>query len=148
MGVHMFDLMIGLFGLPRSVYARIETNVHDYGAEDSAVVLMKLANGAQVAATFHWCSKTWSHEFEVVGTEAKVKWHPFDADTFVKTVGRDIRDITLSEPENVHAPLVAEFSRWVIEGGEFPCTGEEARKTSVLMDAIYRSGSEGREITL
>lgn len=148
MGSHMFDLMIGLFDVPASVYAKVETNIFDYEVEDSAVITMKCRNGAQVAATFHWCSKTWSHEFEVIGTEAKVKWHPFDSPKYLKTVGRDIREITSETNANVHVPLISEFSRWVLEGGDFVCRGEEAMKTNRLIDAVYESASRNEEVVL
>ncbi len=148
MGTHMFDLLVGLFDLPQSVYARVETNIHGYGVEDAAVLLMKLKNGAQCTASFHWCSKTWSHEFEIVGTEAKVKWHPFDGPVFVKTVGRNIQEITMPPAENVHAPLISDFNRWILDGGAFDCTGEEAGKTNALIDALYQSSLQGKEVTL
>jgi 1,5-anhydro-D-fructose reductase (1,5-anhydro-D-mannitol-forming) len=148
MGTHMFDLLIDLFGLPVSVYARTETNVHNYEVEDSASVIMKLGNGAQVVATFHWCSKTWSHEFEVIGTEAKIKWHPFDAPTFLKTVGRDVDEISLPPAENVHLPLVEAFNQTLLTGKPFISDGLEAAKTNILLDAIYQSSEERREVFL
>ena len=60
-GSHMFDLLIGLFGLPRTVFARAESTVHRYAVEDSAVVVMELACGAQAVASFHWNSRAWAH---------------------------------------------------------------------------------------
>ena len=148
MGTHMFDLMIGLFGLPLSVIARVETNIHAYDVEDSAVALMKLKNGAQVTASLHWCSKTWSHEFEVVGTEAKVKWHPFDDPKFLKTAGRNVETVEVLDIENVHKPLIESYTSWIIDGTDFVCSGREAMKTNRLIDAVYESSRSGQEIEL
>jgi 1,5-anhydro-D-fructose reductase (1,5-anhydro-D-mannitol-forming) len=146
MGTHMFDVMIGLFGLPVRVYAKCGNLVNDWDVEDSASILMTLANGAQVTASFNWNSKTWRHEFELVGTEAKVYWHPYDTGTVVKTVGRQIDTLDLAPAENVHLPIVEDFVNAVAEGRPPACPIPEAVKTNRLLDAIYRSAAENREV--
>jgi len=148
MGSHMFDVLIGLFGLPKRVWARCENQVHAWDVEDSAVMTMGLANGAQVVGSFHWNSKTWSHEFEIVGTEAKVKWHPYDTGKVVKTVGRDVQELDLPNAENVHVPLVEDFVRAVRDYRDPAVTLEEAARTNVLLDAVYHSSKAGQEVTL
>jgi len=148
MGTHMFDVLIGLFGLPESVCAKIATQTQPYTVEDSAAAIMTMPGGAQVVCSFNWNSKTWSHELEIIGTEAKVKWHPYDADSVVKTVGRDIQEITAPNHENVHYPLVEDFVSAVEEGRNPAVTAAEAAKTNRLLDAVYRSAAEGREVRI
>lgn len=149
MGSHMFDLLIGLFGLPEKVVAWSENLVHqDWDVEDSASILMKLRNGAQVTASFSWCSKTWRHEFEVVGTEARVSWLPFDSGEVVKTVGRQTDHLKLPPAANVHLPLVQDFVQAIQEGRQPACPFGEAVKTNLLLDAIYRSAAEKRAVSL
>jgi predicted dehydrogenase len=146
MGSHMFDIMIGLFGLPVSVFAKAATLTHGYKVEDSSVATMVLQNGAQVIASFHWNSRTWSHEFEIVGSEAKVKWHPCDGATITKTVGRDTEEIELPNSQNVHYPLIEDFVSAIAEGRQPQVSVEEAAKTNLLLDAIYLSAAEDREV--
>ena len=146
MGTHMFDVLIGLFGLPEKVYAKVGTITHDYAVEDSATAIMTLAGGAQVICSFNWNSKTWSHEFEIIGTEAKVKWHPYDSNSVVKTVGRDIREIDTPNHENVHYPLLVDFVSAVLDDREPKITAAEAAKTNLLLDAVYRSARENAEV--
>jgi len=146
MGAHMFDVMVGLFGLPESVFAKIETLTHSYKAEDSSVLIMNYANGMQAIGSFHWNSRTWSHEFEVIGTEAKVKWHPCDGPTVVKTVGRDIQEIESPNHDNAHYPLIEGFVSAVKTGREPTVSAEEAAKTNRLLDAVYLSARENREV--
>ena len=148
MGSHMFDLLIGLFGLPKRVYAQCENLVQKWDVEDSAAIIMTLANGAQVLASFNWNSKTWSHEFEIIGTEAKVKWHPSDSGKVIKTVGRDIQELDLPNPENVHTPLIEDFIEAVRTGRDPATSLAEAAKTNLLLDAVYRSSQTGKEIVL
>lgn len=148
MGTHMIDVLIGLFGLPKTVYAKVETLTHRCQAEDSSSIIMKLENGAHVVASFNWNSKTWSHEFEIIGTEAKVKWHPYDAPKIVKTVGREIDEIDLPNHDNVHYPLIEDFVSAVLEGRTPLVTAVEAFKTTKVVDAIYESAAKNKEILL
>ncbi len=148
MGTHMFDVMIGLLGMPVSVYARCENLVQKWDVEDCASVVMTLPDGALATASFSWSSKTWRHEFEIVGTEAKVYWHPYDSGEVVKTVGRQVDTLDLTPAENVHQPIVEDFVQAVREDRQPVCPLAEAAKTSVLLDAIYQSAAENREVAL
>lgn len=148
MGSHMFDVMVGLLGMPKTVYSKVQTKTHDYEVEDSAAIVMSMPGGADVVASFHWNSKTWTHEFEIVGTEAKIKWHPFDGGKVVKTVGRDIKEIDLPNAENVHLPLVEDFVKAIQNDTEPKVTLQEALKTNVLLDAVYESAATKKEVVL
>ena len=148
MGTHMIDVLVGLFDLPRTIYASVGTLTHNYKVEDSSSIIMKLRNGAHVVATFNWNSKTWSHEFEIIGTEAKVKWHPYDGPRITKTVGREISEIDIPNHENVHYPLIADFVSSIFEDRDPAVTPREALKTNVVIDAIYESAGKRREVSL
>ena len=148
MGSHMFDVLIGLLGMPSKVYAKVSTKVQPYEVEDSSAIIMEMSNGADVLGSFNWNSKTWSHEFEIIGTEAKVKWHPYDAPKIIKTVGRDIQELYLPNAENVHLPLVKDFVQAVQVGRDPIVPLAEAAKSNVLLDAVYRSAETGQEVVL
>lgn len=146
MGTHMFDVLIGLLGTPEKVYAKCANLTTDWDVEDSAVIIMTMPNSAQVTASFNWNSKTWRHEFEIVGTEGKIDWLPYDTGPIVKTIGRDIQNIDMPEAENVHQPLVQDFVDAVLNGTEPICPVQEAKKTNILLDAVYKSSETGQEI--
>ena len=146
MGSHMFDVLIGLFDMPETVSAMTGTLDRNWDVEDSSAMSMCLANGALATGSFNWNSKTWLHMFEVVGTEAKVLWQPYDAGPVVKTVGRNIDNIDMPNADNVHLPLVEDFVAAVRDGRKPAVTFAEAAKTNRLMDAVYRASAEKREI--
>lgn len=147
-GVHMLDLIVGLFGLPASVFARCGTLVQDYEVEDSATLLMILANGAHTAAHFGWNTRTWAHEFEVVGSEARVLWRPADSGDLIITRGRETSAVPCPNEANVHLPLVADFNAAVAEGRAPACPAAEGALTSRLLDAVYLSAAEDRLVAL
>jgi predicted dehydrogenase len=148
MGCHMFDVLIGLLGMPRSVFAKVATLTHRYEVEDSAAVVIQMPDGAQVTADFHWNSKSWANALEIIGTEGSLTWSPFDAGKVIQTKGRERCEHDLPHAHNVHEPLVADFVR-AIRTGEPPAVPlEEAVKTNALLDAVYRSAKSGREVML
>ena len=146
MGTHMFDVLIGLLGMPKAVQAMISSNARDWEVEAGSAILMRLSNGAPVTASFNWNSKTWVHMFEIVGTEAKVLWQPYDSGTIVKTVGRDTSNIDVPIAENVHEPLIHDFVDSIHEGRKPLVSFAEAAKTNKLVDAIYLAAEKKREI--
>jgi predicted dehydrogenase len=148
MGSHMFDVLIGLLGLPERVVAYTANRAHAWDVEDTASALLCYADGPQVTASFSWASKAWRHEFEIVGTEAKLNWLPYDTGPVAKTVGRQTENLDLPSADNVHQPLVDDFVQAIREGREPACLLAEAARTNVLMDAIYQSAAEQREIRL
>ena len=148
MGTHMFDVLIGLLGLPQGITAKAKTLTHDYGVEDSCVATFTMPDGAPGIASFNWNSKTWSHEFEIIGTEAKVKWHPYDGPSVLKTVGRDIEELSMPNHDNVHYPLIEDFVGAVLENRPPRVSIVEAAKTNRLVDALYRSSAETREVAI
>lgn len=147
-GSHMLDLLIGLLGMPRKATAAVKTLVQPYAVEDSAAVLLEMENGALATGSFHWNSKTWAHEFEIVGTEASLKWIPFDSGPVIKTIGRNATEVHLPLAENAHLPLIEDFVDAVLNGSLPAVSLAEAAKTSYLLDVLYQSASEGRPILL
>lgn len=148
MGSHMFDVLVGLFGMPKTVFGYTDTLVNDWDVEDSCALVMTLEGSIPVTASFHWNSKTWSHEFEIVGTKAGVRWHPYDGPTVVKTVGREITELDMPNAENVHLPLVEDFVGAVTEERQPRVPLAEAAKTNLLLDAVYMSSKTGKEVRL
>ncbi len=146
MGTHMFDVLIGLFGLPARVFARCANLTGAWDVEDSAAITMTLPDGALVTASFHWNSQTWRHEFDVVGTAARVTWLPYDSGPVIMTVGRETTELDLPHPDNVHRPLIEDFVTALRDGRPPAYPLAESAKANVLLDAIYQSAREGREV--
>lgn len=148
MGSHMFDILIGLFGLPVKLSACNTTACREWDVEDGSVSIMRLADGGQVTASFNWNSRTWVHMFEVVGTEGKVLWQPYDTGPVVRTMGRSTSEFDMPPSRNVHQPLIEDFIASVRERRQPACPISEAAQTNRLIDAIYRAASTRREVAV
>jgi len=148
MGSHMFDVLAGLFGLPTRVFSRCENLTQGWDVEDSAAAVMQMANGALATASFNWNSKTWRHEFDVIGTEARVTWLPYDSGPVVKTVRREKEMLDLPNPENVHWPLIEDFVDTVQNSRPPRYPLAESAAANTILDAIYQSAAESREVAV
>ncbi len=148
MGCHMFDLLIGLFGMPATVFARCAHQVRAWNVEDGAAVLMTLHNGALVTASVHWNSPVRRHEMEIVGTKACLLWRPFDSGPVQKTVGDQHTALELPPADNVHLPLVEDFVDAIAQDRPPRFSLAESARANRLLDAIYRSSAEGQEVVI
>ncbi len=148
MGSHMLDLMIALAGLPHSAYGIAATRTHAYEVEDSAAFLLGFRGGAVAQGSFHWNSRSWSHEFEILGTEGRLRWNAFDSGMVLQTIGRETEELRFPGDDNVHVPLVRDFVSAVTQRRAAVAPLEEAAKTNLVLDAVYASAAAGREVVL
>jgi predicted dehydrogenase len=156
MGCHKLDMLVELLGMPRSVSALMSTQTHDYEVEDSCSLLMELQNGAHCSASFYWNSKVWSDEFIILGTNGKITLNPCDGDSIeleltpsrMKGMGKEVTTVMKFNAANVHAPLVDDFAKAVLEGREPKISGSEGYKTNRILAAIEKSSLTGTKIIL
>jgi predicted dehydrogenase len=142
----MIDVLIGLLGMPTSAFAKVRTLVQAYEVEDTADFLLTLPGDVAVTGSFHWGSKSWGHDMEIVGSEGRLIWSPYDTGKVVTILGRDRREEDLPNAANVHGPLVEDFVDAVLIGRAPGVPVSEAAKTNAVLDAIYRSGETGKDV--
>ncbi|MCM8765166.1 MAG: Gfo/Idh/MocA family oxidoreductase [Candidatus Omnitrophica bacterium] len=148
MGSHMFDVLIGLFGLPVRVFAKMRNLVFDYSVEDSSAIIMEYENGMLVTASFNWNSRTYAHEFEIIGDHAKLRWIPYDGDKITLVTGSQTQELEKPNYKNVHYPLIEDFVSAIIENRSPVVSMEEAARTNLLMETCYISSQQSKEIDL
>lgn len=146
MGSHMLDILIGLFGGAAVVGARTANLVHHYQVEDSAAAFLEVEGNIPAFVSCHWCSRTWVHEFEIIGSEARLKWDPFDSGPVLKTIGSQTESLDLPPAPNVHTPLLDDFELAVRLGRDPAVPLREAYQTNVLLDAVYGIAPNASEV--
>jgi predicted dehydrogenase len=148
MGSHRFDLLIGLFGMATEVWAVAETLAHEYQVEDTASVYLKLGNGAQCVSTWQWSSQTWVDHLSIIGTHGKIVMEPVDSPNLTLYVGagrsQERFDEQIALPENVHLPMIQDFTDSVLSGVDPVEVGEEGLKVNRVLAAIEESAASGR----
>ena len=142
-GSHRLDLLAWWLGLPDKLVSRVLTLTHGYAAEDSVTALLEWEGGPSGTVSCNWNSRTWTDEIHLVGTDAKITLHPCDGETVTITVGRDIEQRSVPNPENAHGPVVDDFARSILEGRPPRFDGEDGLQATRIMDAIFRSARQG-----
>jgi len=178
LGVHMLDLTLWLMGSPRAtrvsgaVYDRLARELHPSGTfdvEDLAAAMIHLDNGAAIALETSWMSYT-EREYiysELLGTQGGAKFErgnnrndaglgdmpPFQLFTSLagEPVNAEPVDIALSPMDRLLASFANEtrhFAECVRDVTPPIATVDQGLEILRILDAIYRSAAEGREITI
>ncbi len=153
LGSHFFDAVVGLCGLPISVSAFCGAFNPEINVEDHAAIILELASGGFFTLNFNWHSQTaYKHNFEIVGTQGRITWpgwSPHDPKSPVVLLrGNEKHSLEVTSCDNYHSPLVQDVVDAILNKTTPVCSVEEGWKTSLLMDAIYRSASEGCKIKI
>ena len=147
-GSHRLDLLCHWFGDPVAVAARNETLVHDYPADDSDVLLIKMASGVQVTASFHWSIGVGHDTMEVFGTEGALFSAPTDGPGLVLKTAAGTEEFSLPHAENRHLPLIRDFSARVLAGEPPLYPGEVGAKSTRVIESSFEASRTNRWVDL
>jgi predicted dehydrogenase len=128
-----------------------------YEVEDLATAFIRLENGATLLLEASWASFTEMNDafgIQVYGSNGGGRiFSEGYADTETLTIFRNIGDTTADAMPRLvsrkgHAQIISGFVDGILDGTPVTPDGEEGLDRVRLIDAIYRSAAEGREITL
>ena len=171
-GVHILDLTLWFMGNPRPVtvsgVAKAPLAGHegafstwggtlvppDMDVEDFAAAFVRFENGATLVLEVSWLlhHETSGEDMRMwlYGTEAGCQW---PSCKIMKTNydTKQMYDCTLQltgETMEAHALECVEFARSVAEGLPSPVPAEQSMQVMSILDGIYRSQREGREVKI
>lgn len=155
--IHSLDLMLSLTGPVKAVTAlAATTGLHQMETEDFVAGGLEFANGAvgglmATTANFPGGAETLTLNFaeasaSLTGGTLTVHWH----DGRVETVGEQSASgggaDPMAFPFDWHMGQIAEFADAVTAGRQPVSTGRTALEVHRLIDALIRSGREGRRV--
>jgi predicted dehydrogenase len=138
---------------------KVETT-SNYEVEDLAVAFLRTTSGASIFLEASWAAHTGdTDEFGVylLGDRGGAELHVKDYATvntlrFFSNIDGVPVDTTarlpMKAPGAGHAQVVSAFLDSIISGIPMSPSGEEGLERTRILDAIYRSAEEGREISL
>lgn len=166
LGVHVLDLALWLMGNPKAVtvtgttYAKFGTmgeGAGGYGqkqdsgtcdVEDLASAFIRLDTGATLFLEASWASNVERERIytTLVGTKGGADLDPLRV---YSEMHGSLADITPSYPnQSGHIMEIKHFVDCIVNGKELISTGEHGLEVTRILDAIYKSAEQGREITL
>jgi len=166
LGVHRLDLALWLMGCPKAVtvsascfdlvggrFAR-ELGVR-YDVEDLATALIRLDNGVTLNLEASWAGGTDRREdmeTAICGEEgAAIHRNVGEGYDFEAVCLKEKDGTVIQISPRVYPPCstaVEDFVRCVVEGCEPEARAEHGYELMRIIDAIYRSSAEGREVCL
>ncbi|MDH7568819.1 MAG: Gfo/Idh/MocA family oxidoreductase [Armatimonadota bacterium] len=166
LGVHRLDLALWLMGSPNPVavtgttYSRLGTELaarqgKHFDVEDLAAGFIRFANGASLVVEASWASNTGKREdgfTTLMGTKGGLhldnedEGYTFRARAY-REMGGTLVEVTPRVPLPPDTPQAA-FVRCILEGKPNPAPGEDGLRVQRILDALYRSAAEGREVRM
>ncbi|HRO45896.1 Gfo/Idh/MocA family oxidoreductase [Agriterribacter sp.] len=167
MGSHCIDLLEMFFGAISSVSCRINNVVHNYGVEDSAVVLLEFANGATAIVDTHFCvpDAASKNMLELYGSQGSIiakgtigqsesgemtiysesDERGYDANQVrASTGGREINP----EPVNTYLAEIQEFGSAILENRKPLNDAAVGLRNHEVVTACYQSAKTGGKIII
>ncbi len=139
-GSHRIDLLNYIFGEPRLAGAAISRQTQRspaFKVEDNATLTIEYNRDVRAVVDVRWNSRIARDEFRVIGTDGEIEVSPLNVGLIRYPGGTE----SLPPPENFHVPLIAHFSRVLLEGAEPVSTGKTALATDRLMAEAYASST-------
>ena len=167
-GVHILDLALHFMGFPEPVSVsgvtpcRLgkredirgwwgEWDREKMNVEDFAAGFVRFDNGAALSLECSWLLNIKEREYQRItlcGTEAGAEWPALTV--YGETAG-SLTDTQLAFPDDRvdgHHTELFEFARAVLKGKPSPVCPEESLIVLRILDGLYRSHAEGREVTV
>lgn len=154
-GVHIADLLHWFAGVPTEAFAYLQTAVWPLGdLEDNALGLFRF--GATAVASFHTSWTQWKNlfSFEVYGTRGSLTIEGLGksygverltiADRALEGGAPAMTELLFDEPDRSWQIEWDDFVTALQTGSAFLGTAEDGIVAMAMIDALYRSASEGR----
>jgi predicted dehydrogenase len=136
-GSHRLDLFLMLLGAPRRVRAACGESP-DYESEQTATLLVEYPQGCHGVLQCYFGTRDTPDRLEVIGTEGRVTIEDLNAGRLQVVTAAGSGDEDHPPEENVHAPLVRDFSEAVITGRVPRVTGQIGLATNRVIADAYR----------
>jgi predicted dehydrogenase len=165
LGVHALDLALWLMDFPRAVRVSgsVRTNFargtriaghwgewdrSRFSVEDFGTGLVHFENGATLMLECAWVGHHGEDglDCELFGEAGNLRWPSGE----LFSQGASFTREALAPPvaEEPHAAAIRAFHRAATEGGESPVPWREARASLAILEALYASARDGREVLI
>ncbi len=137
-GCHRLEILSYLFGKISGVEAFIGNAAFERETEDTATAILQFQNGLQANITVTHAAFEPQDTLEIFGTLGTIRVPVLNESKLeIKTSKRE-RTENHPNHENVHAPLIEEFTNAVLENRKPRVAGETGKLIAELEDVIYK----------
>jgi 1,5-anhydro-D-fructose reductase (1,5-anhydro-D-mannitol-forming) len=143
-GSHVLDLLDYLVGPLANVKGRAANLLGSYAVEDAVAVNFDVAGGAHGVASWNFTSAARDDTLRLTGTSGEITCSVLGNDPVRLETANGVEMIERPNPPHVAQALIQSIVDDLLGRGECPSTGESARRTSLVMDAVLADYYGGR----
>jgi predicted dehydrogenase len=166
-GVHYLDLLLWVVGRPDPVsvsahsdcYLARQRNlvnpwgkvkVRSFDVDDFVSGFIRFDNGMTMLLEVAWAANVpaTNQTHEILGTKGGASLNPLVISSQMDGMLVDTTPSGLPRVEHSHAPLIANVVRAIKGEEELIVHGEDSIRVMRIIDAIYKSSEEGREVKI
>ena len=152
LGCHTMDVMRWFLGEPDSVIAKIQTFSGACEVDDNSAVVVEFKNKALGILDSSFMHRVGPNPMEIYGTEGYVaQGLPGQGLVIESTKLKDEGIRGPIPPRNLPDPLPSPMEQWIsaiLHDTPMTITVEDGRNLTELLEVVYRSAREGRELYL
>ncbi|MBC8010498.1 MAG: Gfo/Idh/MocA family oxidoreductase [Burkholderiales bacterium] len=144
LGSHTLDLLDHLLGPLTRVQGHAASVATPLPVEDAVAMSFATEGGLPGVAAWDFASALPSDEIIIAGTAGRLVFSTFGNEPVRLETRAGVREFDRPHPSHVQQPLIQTVVDALLGRGECPSTGENARRTSAVMDAVLESYYGGR----
>lgn len=144
LGSHALDLLDHLLGPLARVQGHAASVATPLPVEDAVVMSFATASGAPGVASWNFASAVPADEIVISGAEGRASFSVFGNEPVRLETRAGAKTFERPNPPHVQQPLIQTVVDALLGRGECPSTGESARRTSAVMDAVLNDYYGGR----
>lgn len=138
-GCHRLEVLTNIFGEVRELKSIISKAVFKREVEDTAMVSFQFENGICANLVVTHAAVEPQDTFDIFGTKGSIHIPVLNGAEMKIKIGHDQRTEFHPPANNVHQPLIENFTNAVLNNSEPVINGEIGRKIAFLEEEIYRS---------
>ena len=138
-GSHRIDLFLDLLGDIDDARAHVSNPTADYGTEQIATVSLQFRSGQLGTLQCCFGTSTDRDEFSLLGSAGALDVPCLNGDTLIIRQGNESTTEIHAPPENLCAPLIADFVEAISLKREPRVSGETGRETNRIVAMAYES---------
>jgi len=144
LGAHLLDLLDHLLG-PLSAVTGVAANIASSPAVEDTVAMGFRAGGVPGTAAWNFASAARDDLLELAGTDGRLTLSVFGNEAPRLETASGTEAFDRPNPAHVQQPLIQTVVDDLLGRGTAPSTGESARRTSRVMDAVLAAYYGGRD---
>ena len=136
-GCHRVEVLIDLFGDVKAVRALVGNVLFEREVEDTACALLQFERGTQGVISVTHAAREPQDTLEIFGSEGSVSIDVLNEGLLRVRTKEGERFESHPPHANLHAPLMEDFARAVVEGGRPRVDGRVGQMVSEVLEIIY-----------